>query len=70
MKEIIIKVNGMSCGGCENRIKNSLSMLKGVEHVNADYKTGIVTLTLKEEMNVIDIEEKIKDIGFEVAKDE
>lgn len=30
MNEVIIKVEGMMCTGCENRIKNALSEIKGI----------------------------------------
>ena len=31
MKELIINVEGMVCGGCENRVNNVLSQIEGVE---------------------------------------
>lgn len=68
MKEIEIKTKGMVCGGCENRVKNAISAIEGVEKVNADYKTGLVTIEAKEEVQVVEIEEKIEDIGFEIVK--
>lgn len=70
MKEITLKVNGMACGGCENRIKNALSTIENVEEVTANHKTGIVTVTSKEEIKKSEIEEKISDIGFEVVKED
>lgn len=48
MRETIINVKGMVCGGCENRIKNALEEIKGVEKVEADYKTGIVKILANE----------------------
>lgn len=33
MKELRLKINGMMCGGCENRVKNALSEIDGVENV-------------------------------------
>ena len=42
MKELEIKVNGMVCGGCENRVKNAIKNIKGVENVTADHNTGKV----------------------------
>ncbi len=70
MKEITLKVNGMACEGCENRIKNALSTIENVEGVTADHKTGIVTVTSKEEIKISEVEEKISDIGFEVVKED
>ena len=49
MKETKLKINGMMCEGCENRVKSAVSLIEGVEKVDADHNTGIVTVTLKEE---------------------
>lgn len=68
MKECTIKVDGMVCGGCENRVKNAVSTIDGVESVIADHNTGIVTVTSKEDLDVNQIKEKIEDIGFEVKE--
>ena len=68
MKETILKVNGMECGGCENRIKNALSTIEGIESVDADYKTGIVKIKSNEEITKEQMEETIEDIGFEIEK--
>ncbi len=65
MKETIIKVNGMMCGGCENRVKNALRELTGVESVEASHTEGIVKVILNEQINIDVIKEKIEDLGFE-----
>ena len=39
----------MHCTGCENRIKNSLKMIKGVKDVEADHNKGEVIVELKNE---------------------
>lgn len=70
MKETQIKVNGMVCEGCENRVKNALSMLDGVESVEASHKTGIVTIISNKEIEKSVIEEKINDIGFKTVKED
>jgi len=38
MKETIIKISGMMCTGCENRIKNALGGIKGIESIEANHK--------------------------------
>ena len=67
MKEIIIKVNGMMCGGCENRIKNSLSDLAGIESIEANHIEGFVKVISNEEIDISVIKEKIEDLGFEIV---
>ena len=70
MKETIIKVNGMVCSGCENRVKNALENIEGIEKVVANHIKGIVTVTSKENISKEVMEEKIEDIGFEVVKED
>ena len=41
MKELKIKIEGMVCGGCENRVKTALSEISGVESVDANHNTGM-----------------------------
>lgn len=69
MKETIIKVEGMMCTGCENRIQNALKTIEGVESVVADHTKGIVTVTSSNNVLENVMNEKIEDIGFEVVKE-
>lgn len=69
MKETIVKVNGMVCEGCENRVKNALSMIDGIESVEASHKTGIVKVISNKEIKNSVIEETIDDLGFEAVKE-
>lgn len=69
LKEITLKVNGMMCEGCENRVKNALKDIEGVENVIADHTTGTVTVTANNETLESKIKETIEDIGYEVVGD-
>ena len=68
MKETIIKVEGMVCNGCENRVQNVLKNIDGVENVVADHTTGTVRVTSKDEVSENTMKEKIIDIGFEIKE--
>ncbi len=70
MKETKIKVEGMVCEGCENRVKNALRSIDGVEKVEASFQKGEVTIFTQKEISKAVLEEKIEDIGFEVVKEE
>lgn len=69
MKETIIKVEGMVCNGCENRVQNALKTIDGVEKVVANHTNGTVALILKDEVKENVMKEKIEDIGFKVKED-
>ena len=68
MNTLNIKVKGMVCNGCENRVKNVLKTIDGVKEVNADYNQEIVTIKTNLEIDKNIIYEKIEDLGFEVIK--
>ena len=67
MKETIIKVEGMVCDGCENRIKNTLKNIQGIEKVEANHTAGTVTVISKKEVSENVMKDKIEDIGFKVV---
>lgn len=69
MKETIIKIEGMVCSGCENRVQNALKTMEGIEEVVANHKNGTVTITSKNEVEKSAMMEKIKDLGFEIKED-
>ncbi len=68
MKETILNVKGMVCGGCENRVKNALSQIEGIKSVEADFITGIVKVNADEKVSKEEMEETVTDIGFEIEK--
>ena len=66
MKELELDVTGMMCTGCENRIKNALSEIKGIESVEANHKTGKVKITSKKEIDKTKAKEIIERLEFKV----
>ncbi len=70
MNILTIKVKGMVCNGCENRIQNVLKTIDKVEQVKADYKQELVTVKMDSEIDKNIIYEKIEDLGFEVEKED
>ncbi len=68
MKEIEIKVKGMVCEGCENRLKAVLSVIDGVKSVEANHNSGIITVNAREDIDIAILKEAIVDIGFEVVE--
>tara|TARA_Y100000310_G_C20180290_1_gene577801 strand:+ start:202 stop:582 length:381 start_codon:yes stop_codon:yes gene_type:complete len=60
-----LKVEGMTCSGCEQKVEEALKELKGVRSVNADYETGKLRLEYDVmEITLKDIEPKIEDLGY------
>ena len=67
MSEINLKVKGMMCGGCENRVKNALESIEGVEKATADRNTGSVNVIFNDTTTKEVIEDTIEDIGYEIV---
>ena len=67
MKKIILKVNGMMCVNCENRVKNVLKNIDEVENVFANHITGEVTIMAKDNLSSGNINKTLEDIGYEVV---
>lgn len=69
-KKIEIRISGMSCTGCENRVENILKNIKNVESVNANYNTGIVEIETNNIKNLdIDmIKETLEDLGYDILE--
>ena len=70
MKETKLIVNGMMCGGCENRVKNAIKNIESVENVTADHNTGKVIVISNNEVSEEIIKETLEDIGYEVVKED
>lgn len=66
MKEINLKVEGMMCTGCENRIQNAVKNMNGIKSVKADHTTGTVKIEAEDGIEESKIKEKIENIGFDV----
>lgn len=68
MKEICLKVEGMMCSGCENRIQNALKSIDGVKNVIAAHTSKEVKVTVQENFEENIIKERIEELGFEVIE--
>ncbi len=69
MKKIKLKVMGMKCRGCENRIVNVLQNIEGVKKVKANYIKEEVKVILSDEINQEIIEKAINNLDYQVTKE-
>ena len=68
--KIEIRISGMSCTGCENRVENVLKNIENVELVNANYNTGIVEIGTNDikNLNIDVIKETLEDLGYDILE--
>lgn len=67
VEEIEFSVNGMTCTGCENTIKNGLKQMEGVVEVEASHQNKKVTVKVeKDKVSREEIAQKIESVGYSV----
>ena len=69
MDSIILKINGMKCTGCSQRVEKALKNMDGIKDasVNLESRTANITYN-KDAISYREICETILDLGFEVEK--
>ncbi|GAA0382394.1 heavy metal translocating P-type ATPase [Bacillus horti] len=65
-----MKVTGMTCAACANRIEKGLGKIDGVEQANVNFALEKATVTYnKDKVKPVDLEAKINDLGYGVHKE-
>ncbi len=69
-KDVTLDVKGMTCGGCESKVKKVLSALNGVSDVKVSHKDGKAELHLEEgKTTVDDLIKAVKTLGYKVTEE-
>lgn len=69
MEQVVLKVEGMSCGHCKMAVEKSLKNISGVQDAVVDLEAKTVKVSYdagKATRN--DLEKAITDAGYEVVK--
>lgn len=65
---VVIKVNGMHCPRCAEKVKNAVSAVKDVKSVAVDLEGKSVTVAALEKFDISAVKAAITAAGFEVAE--
>ena len=66
MNQIVLKVEGMTCGHCKKRVEEALEALEGVKgEVSLEEKQ--VTISYPDEVSIKDLKDAIQAAGYEVV---
>ena len=60
-----LTVEGMSCGGCEQRVRDALTAVSGVTAVSVDHSTD--SATVEGSMDVTVLVAAVEDAGYDAA---
>ncbi len=67
-KTTLLRVDGMTCEGCENTIKKMVGKIEGVKEVNASFTDSLTTVVFDTSLvNIVVISEIINNLGYKVV---
>lgn len=66
MTQQVLKVDGMTCGGCANGVKNALLAVAGVQDVKVDLTSKDVIVEFQGEAQPAAWKQAVEDAGFDV----
>lgn len=67
MQTELLKVTGMTCGGCTSKVTNVLKALSGVSEVNVSLSAGEATVQYDEQLTSPEqLKMAVKDAGYGV----
>ncbi|WP_457601458.1 heavy-metal-associated domain-containing protein [Hydrogenivirga sp.] len=67
MKEVELKVQGMTCQHCVRTVHNAVSSLEGVSKVDVSLESGTVKVQMEKEVPLEDIKKSIEEWGYKVV---
>ena len=66
-KTVMMRVTGMSCGGCASALKNKVDGVSGVVSCDVSYEKGMATVALSDPKAEKNVEAAIKKLGYTVS---
>jgi len=68
MRELELKVQGMTCEHCVRTVKNAVSSIEGVSHVEVYLDRGLVRVQSERDIPVEEIKRAIEEWGYKVVE--
>lgn len=68
MTTAVFTVTGMTCGHCEQAVSEEVSTLPGVTQVNADAKSGTVTIVSEQPLDQAAVRAAVDEAGYALAE--
>ena len=62
-----IKIDGMKCSGCANRVNNALKGIKEIKKVNVNLEEKYADIVYKKDIDNETITNAIAELGFKVT---
>lgn len=62
-----LKIEGMKCEGCVERIKNVLATIKGIISYDISFENKTLKIEVKSEKIIKQIVQKLENLGFQIV---
>ncbi|GAB2526448.1 heavy-metal-associated domain-containing protein [Paramicrobacterium agarici] len=62
------QVTGMTCGHCEMSVREEVSQIPGVEHIDVSAETGKLVVTSSAPLDDADVLNAVDEAGYEAAR--
>lgn len=69
-ERIVLQVQGMTCGGCEQRLANAVRRLEGVRGASADHAAGVLEVDLDARADQGAVAARVAEAGYTVTGQE
>lgn len=67
MKEIRVKIEGMTCQHCVERVKKAIYSLEGISHVEVSLQEGIAKISMEQDIPLHVIKSAVEEWGYRVV---
>ncbi len=64
MKKIVLKIEGMSCDGCRNRLEKFLSKKKGIQKVEVSLEKKLAYIECEDNVSIDELNDYVDDAGY------
>ncbi|MDN6486643.1 heavy-metal-associated domain-containing protein [Ancrocorticia populi] len=62
------KVTGMTCGHCENHVREEVEKIDGVSDISVSHKTGQLFVTSDSDLQDSDVVAAVDEAGYEAVR--
>ena len=70
MKKVILRIGGMSCSACSNGLEKYLNKQPKIKEAKVNLVLKTANIIYNDDLDISEIEQYIKDAGFESLGDE
>ncbi len=64
LQEVEMKIKDMKCSGCEGTVRKKLLTVNGVYEARANFKNGVVLLSVASSFQSAEALKAIRDLGY------